>query len=82
MNTSMSPFMDETLQYILQEVQYYIPEYVKSIEFEYTPWIFSLLGATLIGLSGILPLLVIPSDTDEKGVQYSDRKCHQTNKKK
>lgn len=73
----MSPFMDETLLYIYQEVQHYIPEYVKSLEFEYTPWVFSLLGAAMIGLSGILPLLIIPSDTDEKGVQYTDRKFNQ-----
>lgn len=67
--------MDETLQYIYQEVvQNYIPDYIKAIEFEYTPWVFSLLGAALIGLSGILPLLVIPADTGSKDSQFSDRK--------
>lgn len=30
--------------------------------FEYTPWLFSLLGSTMIGLTGIFPLLVIPID--------------------
>ncbi|XP_076279665.1 zinc transporter Zip99C [Lasioglossum baleicum] len=30
--------------------------------FEYTPWVFSLLGSTMIGLTGIFPLLVIPID--------------------
>ncbi|XP_049778266.1 zinc transporter ZIP13 homolog [Schistocerca nitens] len=28
--------------------------------FEYHPWVFSLIGSTFIGLSGIFPLLVIP----------------------
>lgn len=27
---------------------------------DYTPWLFSLLGSTMIGLTGIFPLLVIP----------------------
>ena len=30
--------------------------------FEYQPWIFSLIGSTMVGLSGVLPLLVIPID--------------------
>ncbi|XP_076246016.1 zinc transporter Zip99C isoform X2 [Calliopsis andreniformis] len=30
--------------------------------FEYTPWLFSLLGSTMIGLTGIFPLLVVPID--------------------
>lgn len=30
--------------------------------FEYTPWLFSLLGSTMIGLTGIFPLLLIPID--------------------
>ncbi|XP_043274037.1 zinc transporter ZIP13 homolog [Venturia canescens] len=28
--------------------------------FEYQPWIFSIIGSTMVGLSGILPLFVIP----------------------
>ncbi|XP_034937266.1 zinc transporter ZIP13 homolog [Chelonus insularis] len=28
--------------------------------FEYQPWIFSILGSTMVGLSGVLPLFVIP----------------------
>nr|CAD7588359.1 unnamed protein product [Timema genevievae] len=27
---------------------------------EYHPWVFSMIGSTLIGLSGVFPLLVIP----------------------
>lgn len=73
MNNTLAPFMDETLRYIFEEVQHYIPEYVKAYEFEYTPWVFSLLGATLVGLSGILPLLVIPADTGAKDGGFSDR---------
>ncbi|KAG7201213.1 hypothetical protein KM043_004000 [Ampulex compressa] len=30
--------------------------------FVYTPWLFSLLGSTMVGLAGIFPLLVIPFD--------------------
>ncbi|XP_033322942.2 zinc transporter Zip99C [Megalopta genalis] len=30
--------------------------------FVYSPWLFSLLGSTMIGLTGIFPLLVIPID--------------------
>lgn len=66
--------MEDTLRFIYEEVQHFIPEYVKTYEFEYTPWVFSLLGSALIGLSGILPLLVIPTDTGEKGARFSDRK--------
>lgn len=72
MNTTMSPFIEETLHYIYQEVQIFIPEYIKTFDFEYTPWVFSLLGATLIGLSGILPLFVIPSNVGEKGAEFRD----------
>lgn len=30
--------------------------------FEYQPWLFSLLGSAMVGLSGVFPLLVIPID--------------------
>lgn len=67
MNVSLAaPFMDEAFTFIYQELSPFIPEYFKS--FEYTPWVFSILGSILIGLSGILPLIVIPggdeTDTD------------------
>lgn len=73
MNITTIPAVDATLQFIYVEiVDRYVPEYIKSIEFEYTPWIFSIIGATLIGLSGILPLLVIPIDAG--GKEFKDRK--------
>lgn len=57
--SNMTTNMDATIQYIYTEiVQPLIPAYFE--EFEYTPWVFSLFGAALIGLSGILPLFVIP----------------------
>jgi zinc transporter 13 len=28
--------------------------------FEYQPWLFSLFGSAMVGLSGVFPLLVIP----------------------
>lgn len=33
--------------------------------YEYCPWIFSLIGSILVGLSGVLPLLVIPIEEGE-----------------
>lgn len=30
--------------------------------FEYRPWLFSLIGSAMVGLSGVFPLLVIPID--------------------
>lgn len=73
MNTSTS-FIDETTIYIYKEIVHkYMPEFIK--EFEYTPWIFSLIGAALIGLSGILPLAIIPSNEEElKDGNFKDRK--------
>lgn len=41
-------------------------------EFEYTPWVFSVLGSIAISLMGILPLLIIPVDMG--GSEFSDRK--------
>lgn len=71
MNTTLSPAMDETLRYIyLEVIDKYTPDYIKTIEFEYTPWVFSVLGSIVIGLSGIFPLLIIPSDTTD----FGDRK--------
>lgn len=66
--------MDETFKYIYNEVfENYVPEYFKDIG--YTPWIFSLLGSALIGLSGILPLFVIPIETGGKDSDFN-RKLH------
>lgn len=62
--------MDETLKYICNEVfENYVPEYFK--DFGYTPWVFSLLGSALIGLSGILPLFVIPIETGGKNSDFN-----------
>ncbi|XP_055616607.1 zinc transporter ZIP13 homolog [Toxorhynchites rutilus septentrionalis] len=65
-------FMDETLVYLYREMmENYVPTYFKTME--YTPWVFSLLGSALIGLSGILPLLVIPGgDKDSKDAEFKD----------
>ncbi|EAT32983.1 AAEL014762-PA [Aedes aegypti] len=70
MNISTA-FMDETFVYLYREVmENYVPEYFKSME--YTPWIFSLLGSALIGLSGILPLAVIPVGTGGGDKEFKD----------
>lgn len=71
--------MDETLRYIYSEViERYTPEYIKTIEFEYTPWVFSLLGSIVIGLSGILPLFIIPINAGG-GSGFNDRKFSHCN---
>ncbi|XP_055385038.1 zinc transporter ZIP13 homolog isoform X2 [Condylostylus longicornis] len=57
-------FFDENLIFVYKEVvQNYLPNFVKN--FEYTPWVFSLLGSAVIGLSGILPLAIIPTTLDK-----------------
>ncbi|XP_053619730.1 zinc transporter ZIP13 homolog [Plodia interpunctella] len=42
----------------------FVPEYLSSIvdELDEHPWLFSALASVLVGLSGILPLLIIPID--------------------
>lgn len=70
MNLSTA-FMDETFVYLYREVmENYVPAYFKSME--YTPWVFSLLGSALIGLSGILPLAVIPVGTEGGDKEFKD----------
>lgn len=72
MNSTLTPAMDETFRFIYTEIiERYTPEYVKTIEFTYTPWVFSILGSIVIGLSGIFPLLVIPDDTSNSA--YTNR---------
>lgn len=53
----------------------YLPEYLYSFvdELDEHPWLFASLASVLVGLSGILPLLVIPLDstaTFENGREY------------
>lgn len=67
--------MDETIQYIYQEVmEHWMPTYFKSVE--YTPWICALIGSAFIGLSGILPLFVIPFSKGGKDGAEFNRKCY------
>lgn len=71
MNISTA-FMDETFVYLYREmVDHYLPACLTTME--YTPWIFSLLGSALIGLSGILPLALIPV-SDSKDTKQPDFK--------
>ncbi|XP_058119153.1 zinc transporter ZIP13 homolog [Anopheles ziemanni] len=53
-----SSFLDETFVYLYKEMNHYMPEFISSMG--YVPWVFSLLGSALIGLSGILPMFIIP----------------------
>ena len=74
MNFSSCPLMmDETWQYIYTEVASAMPAFLTEIT--YKPWVFSMLGSVLIGLSGILPLLFIPVQTEEEKSRGSNRKC-------
>ena len=45
-----------------------LPEFLLKLfnSVNYCPWIFSLIGSMLVGLSGIFPLLVIPVEDGEK----------------
>jgi solute carrier family 39 (zinc transporter), member 13 len=63
--------MNSTLD-TLALFEIYLPESLKSIT--YVPWVFSLLGSLLIGLSGILPMIIIPTDSGEKGKDIKNRK--------
>ncbi|CAH1099346.1 unnamed protein product [Psylliodes chrysocephalus] len=44
-------------------VKDFVPEWVCALE--YVPWCWAIFGAILVGLSGVLPLLVIPLDQSE-----------------
>lgn len=48
-------------------LELYVPEYIRTIA--YVPWVFSLIGAALIGCAGIFPLLVIPPSSDNKEIK-------------
>lgn len=71
----MSPMLEESLQHVFAEI---IEKFtfnnmnIFQFEFEYTPWVFSVLGSIAISLMGVLPLLIIPVDTG--GSEFSDRK--------
>lgn len=52
-NESLS---DAVYRRVLHEVAGFLPQ------MEYHPWVMSAIGSVLVGLSGILPLLVIPID--------------------
>lgn len=56
----------------------YVPEYVSVYirTIQYVPWIFSLLGSALIGLSGILPLIIIPSGETGKDKEIKNRELN------
>lgn len=54
-------------------LEHYLPEFCKQLE--YKPWVFSLLGSMIIGMSGILPLIIIPTDETLEAQGYRDRKC-------
>ncbi|XP_058056918.1 zinc transporter ZIP13 homolog [Anopheles bellator] len=68
-----SDFLDETFVYLYKEMHHYVPEFIGSMG--YVPWVFSLLGSALIGLSGILPMFIIPDAAKigkEDGKELSD----------
>lgn len=73
--TTNSSFFDAHIAMIYSNLMdQYMPEYFKS--FEYTPWVFSLLGSVVIGLSGIFPLIIIPTEEKMAKEGYKDRKSH------
>jgi len=73
--TTNSSFFDAHIAMIYSNLMdQYMPEYFKS--FEYTPWVFSLLGSVVIGLSGIFPLIIIPTEEKMAKEGYKDRKSY------
>lgn len=58
----MANSSEYVISHICNEVVKIIPDYVLTItdDFVYHPWLFAFLGSTLVGLSGIFPLLIIP----------------------
>lgn len=69
----MSPVLDVALQHIYVEIiEKFTLNNINIFEFEYRPWVFSVLGSIAISLMGILPLLIIPVDTG--GSDFNDRK--------
>jgi zinc transporter 13 len=62
--------MNESFDTLTVLLDLYVPEYLRQIH--YVPWVFSLIGSALIGLSGILPLIIIPSV--EEGKEIKNRK--------
>lgn len=52
--------IDESYKEIIREL---VPGWICALE--YTPWIWAMFGSLLVGLSGVLPLLVIPIDQSE-----------------
>ena len=72
MNSTVGFFDEHIVMLYTHLVNQYMPEYF--LAFEYTPWIFSLLGSVVIGLSGILPLLIIPTDEKLNEQGFKDRK--------
>lgn len=58
----------------------YFPEYLVNFmdELDEHPWLFAALASVLVGLSGILPLLIIPIDetaTFKDGCKYKFDIC-------
>lgn len=72
MNFTSYIMTDETWQFIYSEVTSAMPGFLADMQ--YKPWVFSILGSVLIGLSGILPLLFIPVQTEEEKSRGSNRK--------
>ncbi|XP_037946773.1 zinc transporter ZIP13 homolog [Teleopsis dalmanni] len=70
MNVTEGYFDEHFIQIYTHLVHNYVPDFFTS--FEYTPWIFSLLGSVVIGLSGILPLLIIPTEEKLAKEGYKD----------
>lgn len=69
----MSPVLDEAMQHIFVEiVEKFTLSNINVFEFEYRPWVFSVLSSIAISLMGVLPMLIIPVNTG--GADFDDRK--------
>lgn len=52
-----STYLDGSYREIIRDL---LPGWICSVE--YVPWLWAMFGSVLVGLSGVLPLLVIPMD--------------------
>lgn len=80
MNSTGNFFDDQLVHIYTHLVHNYVPDFVLTMSkhFVYTPWVFSLLGSMVIGLAGILPLIIIPTDEKLKEGGFKDRKLPNT----
>lgn len=57
MSDTNTTYLETSYKDIIRDL---VPGWICGVE--YVPWIWAMFGSILVGLSGVLPLLVIPID--------------------